>query len=480
MHNSRSTTKAAAIQMSMHDSSFHSTASADRRSHSGSSTFFSNTPTLLASIVLFALALRLVVVFFAVHGSGHTIHDSNFGWESWEMGWTARSLYLGQGFSSPFLPITGPTALVPPLYPFIIATAFRIFGLYTTAAAFAVLGFNSLCSALTCIPLFFLVRRAINLRSARIAAIAWALYPFSVYFSADRVWDYALTALLFTTCLLLAQQLHRGSYLSWTGFGALYGIAALSNPSVVSLLPFLLLIAIFQMHKQHDRWFGKALLASVAFILVCTPWTLRNDRVMHAHFFLRDGFWEEAYAGNNGDTTASNTSFTHPASSSSEMQRYQQLGEIAYMANKRHLAVDFITHHPRFFAIASLRRILRFWTGYWSFQPNYLKYEPMDLPNVPFCIFLTIFMVRGLLQWWRRDRRASLPYLIALLVFPIPYYLTHSSTDYRQPIEPIIVIFVTIGLFGLSARQRSTATVSNNTDMAAGEAESPARDAVLV
>ena len=35
-----------------------------------------------------------------------------------------------------------------------------------------------------------------------------------------------------------------------------------------------------------------------------------------------------------------------------------------------------------------------------------------------------------------------------LLLFPLPYYLTHSSMDYRQPIEPQIIILVTIGLFG--------------------------------
>jgi hypothetical protein len=40
------------------------------------------------------------------------------------------------------------------------------------------------------------------------------------------------------------------------------------------------------------------------------------------------------------------------------------------------------------------------------------------------------------------------PYLLLLIVFPLPYYLTHSSMDYRQPIEPEIVILVTIGLVG--------------------------------
>ena len=144
------------------------------------------------------------------------------------------------------------------------------------------------------------------------------------------------------------------------------------------------------------------------------------------------------------------------------------------MANKRHLALNFIEHHPGFFAVASVRRIVRFWTGYWSFQPNYLKYEPMDLPNVPFCIFLTIFMVRGMAQWWRRDRVAALPYLIALLIFPIPYYITHSSMDYRQPIEPIILILVTLGLFGLKAPAPSPAVASASFDIGADRDALPA------
>ena len=429
---------------------------------------FDNVPLFLFGIVVIGLILRLVVVLCVVHGSGHTINDDNFGYESWEMGWTARSLYLGQGFSSPFLPLTGPTALVPPLYPFLIAAAFKLFGLYTSQAAFVVLAFNSICSALTCIPLFYLVRSSLGSRSARIAAFAWAIYPFAVYFSADRVWDYALTGLLFSCCLLAAQSLHLRRPLAWFGFGLLYGMAVMSNPSIVSLLPFLLLIALYKVWRTGRNWFRKGLLASVAFILVCTPWTIRNERVMHAHFFLRDGYWLEFYAGNNGDTTASNSAFAHPASNPVEMQKYQSMGEIAYMAEKHDLAVDFVKHHPAFFAVATLRRIVRFWTGYWSFNPGYLKYEPFDLPNVPFCLFLLFFLVRGVRRWWQQDKQGVLPYLLALLVFPIPYYLTHSSMDYRQPIEPLVVLLVTVGLFGTGLSRGS-----------AEEAEAPESEAYV-
>jgi len=413
---------------------------------------FESLTSFLSATVLIALLLRLIVVFFVVHDSGHTINDTNFGWESWEMGWTARSIFLGHGFSSPFLPITGPTALVPPLYPYLIAAAFRLFGLYTTGSAFAVLSFNSLCSALTCIPLYYLVRNSLKESVARIASFAWAIYPFAIYFSADRVWDYALTGLLFTCCLLAAQKLHLRGQLAWAGFGLLYGVAVLSNPSIVTLLPFFLLIAVYRLWQAHSPWVAKALIACVAFILVCTPWTIRNERVMHANFFLRDGFWLEFYAGNNGDTTASNSAFAHPASNPAEMTKYQQMGETAYMAEKHALAVNFVKHHPGFFAVATLRRIVRFWTGFWSFSPAYLKFEPFDLPNVPFCLFLMFFMVKGIMRWRRSDRSALLPYLMALVVFPLPYYVTHSSMDYRQPIEPIIIVLVSIGLFGAGSK----------------------------
>jgi 4-amino-4-deoxy-L-arabinose transferase-like glycosyltransferase len=413
---------------------------------------FESPTSFLAASVVIAFLVRLIVVFFVVQNSGHTIDDTNFGWESWEMGWTARSIFLGHGFSSPFLPITGPTALVPPLYPYLIAAAFRVFGLYTSASAFAVLGFNSLCSALTCIPLYFLVRNSLQGRAARIASFAWAIYPFAIYFSADRVWDYALTGLLFTCCLLVAQTLYLRRALGWAGFGLLYGVAVLSNPSIVTLLPFFLLIAAYRLHRANEPWVAKTLLASAAFVLVCTPWTVRNERVMRATFFIRDGFSLELYAGNNGDTVASNSAFAHPASNPAEMTKYQQMGEIAYMAEKHALAVNFIAHHPGFFVIATLRRIVRFWTGYWSFSPSYLKFEPFDLPNVPFCLFLMFFMVKGILRWRRHDRNAVLPYLLALLVFPLPYYITHSSMDYRQPIEPMIIVLVSVGLFGIGKK----------------------------
>ena len=389
---------------------------------------------------------------FVVRDSTHNIHTTNFGWESWEMGWTARSIFLGKGFSSPFLPITGPTALVPPLYPYVIAVAFRCFGLYTTKAAIAILGFNSVCSALTCLPLYVLVRNMLSDRLGRLAALAWAVYPFAVYFSADRVWDYALTGLLFTSCLAVGQQLPSRGRGAWFGFGALYGLTVMSNPSVATFFPVMLLFALYQGRHALWRCMPSAALAVVAFVLVCTPWQVRNYRVMHANFFIRDGFALEAYAGNNGDTHESNSAFAHPASNPAEMAKYERMGEIAYMQQKRVLVLDFARHHPMFVAVATVRRIVRFWTGFWSFAPSYLKYEPFDAPNIPFCLALLFFTVRGVRLLWRTHRSAAIGLLSLLAIFPLPYYITHASPDYRQPIEPEIIAIVIVGIFGLQPK----------------------------
>lgn len=414
--------------------------------------------TFVAAVIFLAFTIRLILVLCVFREvAAPTLDHNEFGWE---MGWTARSIALGRGFSSPFLPITGPTALVPPLYPYIIAEAFKLFGIYTTHAAFVVLCFNSLLSALTCIPIFFATKNSLNQRAARVAAFAWAIYPFAIYFSAVRVWDYALTSLLFAICFWAAQRLHLHGPLAWIGFGLLFGVTALSNPSVLSTFPFLLLIAVIKVRRVDGRWLGNALLTLVTFAVVCAPWAIRNARVLHTGSVFRDGFWLEFYAGNNGDTSESNAAWVHPASNPVEMQKYITLGEIPYMQEKHDLAIDFLRHHPAFFAQATARRIVRFWTGYWSFSARYLKYEPLDVPNVFFCTVLTLLLFRGIRRWWQEDRAAVLPYLALVIFFPIAYYVTHSSMDYRQPIEPELVILITVGILGAEDRGDSETSAS--------------------
>jgi 4-amino-4-deoxy-L-arabinose transferase-like glycosyltransferase len=401
--------------------------------------------------VICALIVRMVVVCISFQSIAQINHDhAAFGAE---MGWVARSIASGHGFSSPFFPSTGPTALMPPFFPYLLACVFRACGVYTATAAFVILSLDSLLSAITCIPIRMSLLEVVGARRAQLASWLWAIYPFAIYFSAVHVWDYALTSFLFATSFCLAQRLH--SYdrsLAWCGCGLLCGLTVLSNPSVFSTLPFLFLIALLKIRRAGGRWLRYGVVFLLSMILVVAPWTIRNYLVMHAASPVRDGFWLEFWAGNAGDTSTSNPSWAHPASNPAEMQLFGKEGEAAYLAHKRSMALTYVGHHSVSFAVVSCRRAIRFWTGFWSVRSEYLYSEPLDVPNIFFCTSITFLMVRGIFRWWNEDRRELLPYLLLLIIFPIPYYLTHSSMDYRQPIEPEIIVLVAIGIFGFKDR----------------------------
>jgi hypothetical protein len=282
---------------------------------------------------------------------------------------------------------------------------------------------------------------------ATVAAWGWVVYPYAVYFSAARVWDYALTGLLFTTCFYVAQRLpDQKRPMAWLGFGALYGVTVLANPSVLPMFPVFLLFAAFQRSRAGSRWFLHCVVAVFGALAVLTPWTVHNFRTLHVVRPVRDNFWMECWAGNNGDTFESNAKWAHPASSDVEMQRFVSVGETAYLAEKQVLATNFIRQHPVFFVGVSLRRAFCYWTGFWSFAPAYLQQEPLQNADILFCTSMTVLMLFGALSFWRRDRTTALPYLVLIALFPLTYYVTHASPDYRQPIEPEIVVLAGVGV----------------------------------
>jgi 4-amino-4-deoxy-L-arabinose transferase-like glycosyltransferase len=415
---------------------------------------------LLALVVGVALAIRLIVVAFIFRGlSDPADHFQSFGEE---VGWIARSIALHQGFSSPFFPTTGPTALLPPLYPYLLAAVFKVFGIYSTGSALVILVLNSLFSALTCIPIYLATRISVNARAARYAGWAWAIYPFAIYFSAARVWEYSLTSLILTTCFWLALTLDRNSHPArWLGVGLLFGLAGLSNPAVLSLFPVLLLLPLWRFYRATRRvsrsgqfrasLVRNALSTALGVLAVLTPWTVRNYRVMHVLCPVRDCFWYEFWSANNGDGSNPTLGWTHPASNPVELQLYQTQGEIPYIAQKRTMVREFVAHHHAFFAGITLRRIFYYWTGYWSFDPSYVRQEPTQIPNIFFCSSLTLVMIFGAVSWGRREPSAAMPYLLSIAIFPVAYYISHPLMDYRQPIEPAIVVLVVVGLRALKA-----------------------------
>jgi hypothetical protein len=375
-------------------------------------------------------------------------------WEfGWETGRIAHSIAIGQGFASPLYGSKGgsdgPTAWMAPLYPYLLAGVFRAFGSFSAVSAFVILALNSLFSAATCWPVFHIARRVFGEATAKWAAWAWAFYPFAIYFAADRVWETCLTTLLFSLVVWLTLAVaDRVRVEVWLLYGGVWALAALTSPVVLSALPFLLAWVLYRSGKHSSRtallWRVGA--AGLVFLVLISPWFVRNYRTFHQFIPFRDNLGLEMWVGNNGDTSDVYIDWAHPAHNPAELQRFVTVGEITYFHEKKAQALGFIEHHPGWFLWVTVRRFVFTWTGFWSLSHDYLANEPFEIPNVFFSTGLSALMLLGMRSALRHGWAESFPLIAGIVIVPMVYYFTHVDPNYRHPVDPEVLIFIVLGI----------------------------------
>jgi 4-amino-4-deoxy-L-arabinose transferase-like glycosyltransferase len=390
--------------------------------------------------VMTGCCMRLTVVALLYKGFLDPTRDH---WEfAYEMGRVARSIALKHGYANPYWAETGPTALLTPVYPYLLAGIFAIFGVYTKASALVFLSLNSFISAVTSVPIFLIARRSFDLRTANLAAWVWAFFPYAINFSAATMWYHSFVALLLALLFLLVLSLESSdSPFRWAGFGTLLGFAALTNPVLVGVSPLLFGWSWVRLRQQHKRAWGAISIGLVAMVVTILPWVVRNKLVLGHPIPFKDGFWLEVCVGNVNNTMHWWDGEEHPSGSVRESAKFERLGELRYMAAKRQEALTYIHQHPETYALRTFRHVVFMWTGFWSFHREYLREEPFDPENVCFLSLLSVMSLTGLYRMLRKDySEVGILYLLVLLVFPVPYYLSHVDPGFRHPVDPLLVI----------------------------------------
>ena len=289
--------------------------------------------------------------------------QDNFGF-GWEMGRIGRSIALGRGFSSPYEGNTGPSAWEPPLYPFLMGAVFKVFGVYTFASAWVLLSINSALASLTTIPIFWIAHRTFGERVALWSAYSWALSPYTWYWSIHWIWDTTFTPLVLAClCLLALEMVEWPGYRGWILFGALYAIGALANPTMLAFLPFCGLWIWRQRHRHALPSLAGVVLSSFTFFLVLSPWLIRNYEVFGHFVFIRNDFGLQFRLGNGPYADGMLMPFLQPNLDPAELAKFQRMGELAYAAECKRIALDWIRSHPGRFAVISLKRFFYFWNG---------------------------------------------------------------------------------------------------------------------
>ena len=96
---------------------------------------------------------------------------------------------------------------MPPLYPWILAGDFRLFGIYSAVAAWAVLAFDCVLNALMVFTTWEIAARCFNRKVAVWSVWLWAFYPAAMQYAVKWVWEMTLSAFLFSWVLVLALRM---------------------------------------------------------------------------------------------------------------------------------------------------------------------------------------------------------------------------------------------------------------------------------
>ncbi len=403
----------------------------------------------------------------------------NFGFEA---GRIARSVATGHGYANPFNGVSGPTAWLTPLYPLLMAAAFKLFGVYSRGAALALLVVDSAFSAAVAPAVYEIAERCFDARgiarrgatyAAPVAvwsAWIWAVYPAALQYAVHWFWEMSLTVFLFSWAIVVALRMRaQGSGLRaqsaavedrlkpghWALnallFGVLWGLIALSNASLLLCLPGMMVwVAWPELRHCREqglgireqgrllRTVGGAALTCVMFAAVLAPWVIRNERVLHAFVPTRSNFGVELYES----TLERNDGFpwgtTLPLwTGDPEFKEFVRMGEVKFAKMRGDEAKERIRARPWRTAKWTLDRFLFFWDG----TPHPANGKPVQeyLRQLSYC-FLSVCGLLGLVLMVRRRVEGAGLFALIFLLLPLPYYLVTVQPRFRHPMEPLIAV----------------------------------------
>ncbi|MHB1858013.1 MAG: ArnT family glycosyltransferase [Acidobacteriaceae bacterium] len=404
---------------------------------------------------VFWVAFLVRVLYLTVAHTYHIRTGQDHFEFGYEMGRIAQALATGYGYADPFIGHTGPTTWVPPLYPLLLAGVFKIFGVYTLRSAWFILTINSFFSALTTLTTYEIAARCFNRRVAVWSAWIWALYPAAMQYAVRWVWDMTLSTFLLTCILVLALRMRRigeipgdttaacdhpaddGRTLRrWLIFGVLWGLLALSNPSLLLFLPACgVWVLRGTLHLRRQVAFASA--AALVFILFLSPWVIRNAMVFHRFIPMRANFGAELYLGNGPGAMGFLMEYNHPYEAPDQLRLYKQMGEVAYARMRGRLAWNYILGDPQLFVRNSIKRLYFFWISVPHPTGDAWYIEPVRVANFAFASIAGIF---GLALALKRRIPGAWLFAWAFVLLPLIYYFVTVHARFRDPLEPLIAI----------------------------------------
>jgi Flp pilus assembly protein TadD/4-amino-4-deoxy-L-arabinose transferase-like glycosyltransferase len=343
-----------------------------------------------------------------------------------------------------------------PLYPLFLAALYRVFGHDFLAVRLV----EGIVGSLSCVLTWAIGERLFSRRVGLVAGFGAALYGVLIHFDAELQIPVLLVFLVLGFFYALLRALGEGKRpLAWSAAsGALFGLAAITNPPVAVFLPALL----WAFWERWRRGFPRAAIAAF-FALAVIPAaivTIYNATAGHDFVIVASQGGVNFYIGNNpqSDGHTAVVPGTRPdwwggrfdtiKIAEREMGRPLRDSEVSRYWFRQGLA--FITGHPLQWLGLTARKFALFWSaveiGNNESIPHVEAYSSiMRLPFFGFGLAAPLALAGMALAWRERRRAALLPAAwIALFMAGVVAFFVCAR--YRIPIVPFLLVFAAFAL----------------------------------
>ncbi len=363
----------------------------------------------------------------------------------------AESLLAGQGFGSLRM-----NMIAVPTQPLLIA-AFK--GLSAGSFTAVRLGF-ALLGAVTCVSACWLASRLFDARTGLLAGLILAIYPMHAYVSALFEVPQTLFVLVVSGAFLALYRAQRARDAKfWVLSGGLFGLSALSVPTILPFLPCVVLWIPVQ-ESDRSRWLPAMAAFSIGIVAALTPWATRNYLV-YGHPILvnvagGENFWKANkltyFEYGKRAIALPCESGTHGEAYCAELARVQTEAErLGLDENEAILYADkaawrggmsFVRDHPLKFLQLTARKFLSLFSP-WPDAVSSAAQEGSVYQRWAAALTYGPVLILGLLGLLRRTARwrEFLPIYAYLATLIVLYSLFVPTIRYRLPIDFFLVLF---------------------------------------
>jgi 4-amino-4-deoxy-L-arabinose transferase-like glycosyltransferase len=375
------------------------------------------------------------------------------------------NLARGAGFSLDWGAGPHPTAIVPPVVPWLTSLIYRAVGHRTFAAVLLQCAIGALVPLLLAALGRSLFGDPVGRWSGWIAAV----HPLLIVFAGDLLTETTFCAALLLALFLGTEWVRTPRGARALGTGLAWGVASLTRPAAL-FLPAV--VAAWAWRPLGLTLGGRARLRQVGLLLLglalaVGPWTLRNGVALRAFVPITTGTGSALRAANSpaawNDLVARGG-----AESASPLDALADEtpgpNEVEADAHAGASALAFIRSRSGDWPAVAAAKLARFWrpgaergsTGAGQLPGSRFaavrRFDPIlawSLVTLPFALWGAATSLWGARRWFQ-----ALP-LLVILEFMMVAVVLVGSLRARLPVEPLVTLYVALGLHDARRRLRA-------------------------